>query len=167
MALIRHGLPAREDFAAVGSEDALPEGAVIVPFARYRAEREALLARNAPLGVRIEPGERVEELSDDLPRLAVIALAFPQFKDGRAFSSARLLRERLGYKGEIRAVGNVLRDQIFFMSRVGFTAFEVEKDKDAAAFAETMAEFSQVYQPSSDRRPTVLALRQGARMAAE
>ena len=88
--------------------------------------------------------------------LAAVALVFPTFRDGRAYSQARLLRERHGYEGELRATGQVLRDQFVFMSRAGFDTFEVKKDADADAFAETMKRYSVFYQPTGDGRVTAL-----------
>ena len=99
---------------------------------RWLAERERLAARNAPLGLLIEPARSIDDIAADLPRFALIALDFPKFSDGRAFSTARLLREKHGYTGELRAVGNVLSDQIPFMRRVGFDAFEVTHAPPAA-----------------------------------
>jgi uncharacterized protein (DUF934 family) len=85
-----------------------------------------------------------------------VALVFPTFRDGRAYSQARLLRERYGYRGELRATGQVLRDQFVFMLRAGFTAFEVKKDSDAAAFLATVKRYSVFYQPTGDGRVTAL-----------
>lgn len=101
------------------------EGHVILTLARWQAEREALRQSNVPIGIRIEPGEKVEEIAEDVSRFSLIALAFPAFTDGRNYSSARLLRERYGYEGELRAVGNVLLDQIPFMLRCGFDTFNI------------------------------------------
>ena len=98
----------------------LPDGPVIVPKKRWLAERDQLAGRSAPLGLLISAGETVDDIADDLARFALIALDFPKFSDGRAFSTARLLREKHGYAGELRAVGNVLADQIPLMRRVGF-----------------------------------------------
>ena len=90
----------------------LPDGAVIVSLTRFQKERDALLARNAPLGVRLQPSENPEELGDDVHHLSLMVLEFPKFRDGRAFSWARMLRTRLGFTGEIRAVGDFLYDQV-------------------------------------------------------
>src|SRR5439155_14573700 len=84
---------------------------------------------------------------------ALIALVFPKFSDGRAFSQARLLRERYGFRGELRATGQVLRDQFLFLLRAGFDAFEVTKDADAAAFTDAERRYSVFYQPTGDGRP--------------
>ena len=132
------------------------DGPVLVSFARWRAARPALLARRGPVGVALANTDEVEELASDVARLDLIALSFPKYTDGRAYSQARLLRERYGYRGELRATGQVLRDQFVFMSRAGFDAFEVKKDADADAFAETVKRYSVFNQPTGDGRVTAL-----------
>ena len=97
------------------------------------------------------PNDKPEsELAPYLPHLSLIALEFPVFRDGRAFTQGRLLRERHGFKGEIRATGDVLRDQFLFMVRAGFDAFEVKKASDADAFAKVLRELTLRYQPAAD-----------------
>ena len=124
--------------------------------ARFLEDPEALLKRAGKVGV-IWPNNRdVDDLVPYLDRLAAVALVFPTFRDGRAYSQARLLRERHGYDGELRATGQVLRDQFVFMLRAGFDAFEVKKDADADAFAETVKRYSVFYQPTGDGRVTAL-----------
>ncbi|MEE2690483.1 MAG: DUF934 domain-containing protein [Pseudomonadota bacterium] len=91
----------------------------------------------------------LEEVAATLDRFAAVVLQFPAFKDGRAYSQARLLRERYGYRGEIRARGDVLRDQILFMARAGFDGFEVGEEQ-AEAFTEALSEFAYFYQPAAD-----------------
>ena len=119
---------------------------------RWLAERGALAGRNAALGLRLDAGERIDDIAADLPRFSLIALAFPKFSDGRAFSTARLLREKHGYTGELRAVGNVLSDQIPFMRRVGFDAFEVSHAPTRRALAEgRIPEVTLHYQPAGTR----------------
>lgn len=129
----------------------LPAGPVIVSLARWQKDRAALLARETPLGVRLPNTVDVSEIVADLPKLAVIALEFPKFSDGRAYSQARLLRERFGYQGEIRAVGEVLRDQLFFMARSGFDAFVPRADQNLAEVLAAFNDFSQSYQPAADQ----------------
>jgi uncharacterized protein (DUF934 family) len=109
--------------------------------------------------VRLKSSELADAIAADAGRLALIALEFPAFRDGRAYSTARLLRERHGFKGELRAVGQVLRDQFLFMQRCGFDAFEVE-EAQAAAWQQAIGEFSVFYQPAADGRPTAVQLRQ-------
>jgi uncharacterized protein (DUF934 family) len=97
---------------------------------------------------------KVSELAPHLDRLALVALVFPTFKDGRAYSQARMLRERHDYRGELRATGQVLRDQLMFLHRAGFDAFEVSKEKDAAHVMEALHRYSVFYQPTGDGRPS-------------
>jgi uncharacterized protein (DUF934 family) len=104
----------------------------------------------------IWPNDRnVSELAPFLDRLALVALIFPAYKDGRAYSQARLLRERYGYRGELRATGQVLRDQFVFLVRAGFDSFDVVKPADAAAFEEAVKRYSVFFQPTGDGRMTV------------
>jgi uncharacterized protein (DUF934 family) len=138
----------------------VPEtGAIIVTAARYLADAATFAARKAPTGV-IWPNDRpVAELAPHLGSLALVALVFPKFRDGRAFSQARLLRERYSFGGELRATGQVLRDQFLFMLRAGFDSFEVTKPADAAAFAESIRRYGVFYQPTGDGRTTALRAR--------
>ena len=157
MPLVKQGKISPDPFVHVADDAELPgAGAVLVSAARLLADPEALLRRPGKLGV-IWPNSRdVDDLVPYLDRLAVVALLFPSFRDGRAYSQARLLRERFGYRGELRATGQVLRDQFVFMLRAGFDAFEVRKDSDAAAFASTVKRYSVFYQPTGDGRVTAL-----------
>lgn len=132
---------------------AIPDGPVILPKERWLAEREQLSARSGPLGLLLEPGQATDDIAQDLGRFALIALDFPKFTDGRAFSAARLLREKYGFTGELRAVGNVLADQIPFMRRVGFDSFEVSHAPTRRALADgRIAEVSLHYQPGERSR---------------
>jgi uncharacterized protein (DUF934 family) len=155
MPLVKGGQIITDPFVLVGAE--LSEaGAVLVTAKRFLQDAEAILQRSAKAGV-IWPNNRdVDELVPYLDRLAVVALVFPSFRDGRAYSQARLLRERFAYRGELRATGQVLRDQFVFMLRAGFDAFEVKKQADAEAFAQTVKRYSVFYQPTGDGRLTAL-----------
>ena len=157
MPLVKNGKIATDGFAHVPDGAELPgDGAILVTAARFLEDPEALLRRAGKLGV-IWPNNRdVDDLVPWLGRLSVIALVFPTFRDGRAYSQARLLRERYGYDGELRAAGQVLRDQFVFMLRAGFDAFEVRKESDAEAFADTAKRYSVFYQPTGDGRVTAL-----------
>ncbi len=130
----------------------LPAGPVIVSLERWNRERAALLERGEPVGVRLPNTANVADLAEDLSRLKVVALEFPKFADGRAHSQARLLRERYGYQGEIRAVGDILRDQLFFMARNGFDAFELRADRSLEDALDAFGEFSESYQPAADQQ---------------
>ena len=160
MQLIKNGAFVEDQFVTVGDDEALPEGAAIVSLERWQAERETLRARNTPIGVRLKSGQEPSAIADDLDKLAVVALEFPAYRNGRAYSYARLLRERHGYKGEVRAVGNVLRDQFQFMIRCGFDALEVADNITPEIFAECAGFFTVFYQPAADGKETVLSLRQ-------
>ena len=151
-----------DPFTAVDDETILPPGDVIISLTRFQADWEALLSEGRAIGVRIEPHEDVEALAYDLPRLALVAVAFPKFGDGRAYSSARLLRERLGYAGEVRAVGDVLREQAHFMVRTGFDAFEPADGSSPEDWAKAAARFRHVYQRAVDGRAPAFVEREGA-----
>jgi len=157
MPLVKHGTITADLFVHIADGAELPgDGAILVTAARFLEDPEGLLKRAGKVGV-IWPNNRdLDDLVPYLDRLAAVALVFPIFRDGRAYSQARLLRERHGYEGELRATGQVLRDQFVFMSRAGFDAFEVKKDADAEAFAATVKRYSVFYQPTGDGRVTAL-----------
>jgi phosphoadenosine phosphosulfate reductase len=126
MALWKNGAFVADAWRTIAEgEDIPPSGHVIVPLDWWRQERAAFEGSNAAFGVVVQPGTPLESFAADIHRFAVIALAFPKFGDGRAFSMARLLRERYGFTGELRAVGDVLIDQIQMMERCGFDTFEI------------------------------------------
>ena len=157
MPLVKNGKIATDTFVHVADDADLPDdGAILVSAARFLENPEAILRRPGKSGV-IWPNNRdVDDLVPYLDRLAAVALVFPTFRDGRAYSQARLLRERYHYRGELRATGQVLRDQFMFMLRAGFDAFEVKKEADAEAFANTAKRYSVFYQPTGDGRLTAL-----------
>ena len=157
MPLVKDGKVAVDTFVHVADDAELPEGtAVLISVARFLENPEGLLARTERLGVVWPNNRDVDDLVPFLGRLAAIALVFPTFRDGRAYSQARLLRERHGYEGELRATGQVLRDQFIFMLRAGFDALEAKKQSDAEAFALTAKRYSVFYQPTGDGRLTAL-----------
>ena len=123
---------------------------VIISLARFQAEREAWLSSGRRLGVRLEPHEAVEDIAEELPHLVLVALVFPKFRDGRPYSAAALLRERYGFKGEIRAVGEVLRDQADFMIRCGFDAYEPADGSTPEDWNRAEHRFRHVYQAAAD-----------------
>lgn len=161
--LIKGGAYAQDVYARVADDAALPDGPVLVSLARFQKERDALLARNTPVGIRLQASENPELLGQDVNHFALIALEFPKFRDGRAFSWARMLRTRLGYTGEIRAVGDFLYDQVNYQRRVGFDAWEVPDHFTIEMFNRALTEMTNVYQPSTDGRTTIRQLRAAAR----
>ena len=132
------------------SPQQLPGGAVIVPYEYWQEHRDALLSRKPLPGVCVDGSVALEELLPDLPQLALIAIDFPVFTDGRGYSLARLLREQYQFRGEIRAVGDVLRDQLFFMMRCGINAFVLRKKEELAEAVTALQGFSVRYQPACD-----------------
>ena len=134
-------------------ENALPEGKIIVPLAYWQANRDTLIARGE-VAVWLAPGEEPRDLEDDLQQLPLIAIHFPAFKDGRGYSYARELRTRYGFKGEIRATGDVLRDQLFYLQRCGFNAFEIRSDRSIEDALAGLKDFTVSYQGDvMDPRP--------------
>ena len=159
MPLIKDGAFASDTFVTVADDATLPDGAAIVSLARFQKERDALLARNAPLGLVLKSAESPEALGDDIGRFSVIVLEFPVFRDGRAFSWSRMLRERLKYDGEIRARGPFLYDQVAMMHRTGFNAWEMPEGFTLDQFQRALTEITNVYQPSADGKKTIRELR--------
>jgi len=165
MSLIKGGKLVEDTFVdASGAETIPPAGPVIVSLAQWQAQRDELLARGTPLGLRLHSDQSPEAIAEDVQHFALIALEFPKFRDGRAYSYARLLRERYGFKGELRAVGEVLMEQVFFMVRTGFNAFDLQQSPDpVAAFQTALQDFTVWYQPTGDGRPTAMQLRHSRR----
>ena len=165
MALVKNGELVTSSFVdASGAEAIPPAGPVIVSLDQWKAHRDELLKRGTPLGIRLHSDQAPELVAADLSHFAVVALEFPKFRDGRAYSYARLLRERYGFKGELRAVGDVLMEQVFFMVRTGFDAFDLQQSPDPVAdFQTALRDFSVWYQPTGDGRPTAMQLRHRTR----
>ncbi len=160
MPLVKAGRIVEDRFVRVLDDAPVPDGVpVLLPAARLLADARELVLRQAPTGVIWPNDRKIAELTPYLDWIALVALVFPTFKDGRAYSQARMLRERHGYRGELRATGQVLRDQLMFLHRAGFDAFEVSKDKDAAHFAEALHRYSVFYQPTGDGRPSTAKAR--------
>ena len=132
---------------------ALPPGDIIFPLAVWQARRSEIISTHKRIGLLLAGDDRVEDIAGDLDYFIVIAISFPKFVDGRGYSTASLLRQRYHYQGELRAVGDVLHDQLFFMQRVGFDAYALKDGKDAAkALAGAFATFSDAYQTSTSQQ---------------
>jgi uncharacterized protein (DUF934 family) len=146
MPLLKNNALIEDTWTHLGADEpALPQDDVIVPYARLLKEFEQLSRRTGKLGVSLANVERAESLSVFLPRLSVIVLTFPSFSDGRAYSIARQLRE-FGYRGELRAAGNVLPDQLQFMLQVGFDTFEITDRFPLAMWQSASNQMSLAYQ---------------------
>lgn len=151
MEIIKQRRIVTDGFVHVADDQPLPTtGDVIVSLARFTGEKAALQARTGKVGVQIKSDQTAQDVAADLDGLAVVAIEFPKFRDGRGFSTARLLRDRHGYKGEIRAVGHVIREQLFYMTRCGFDAFELAPGKDIQDALTGFEDFHVTYQAAAD-----------------
>ena len=158
MALIRHRKPALDSWQLLetlevgedGSLPPLPAGGVIVPLAVWRVGRTALIARGGPLGVWLAGEHDPMEVSTDLDHFQLIAVHFKNDNDGRGFSIGQLLRRRYGWKGELRAIGEVRRDRVFYLARCGFDAIALPDDEDIDVALGAFDDFSEPYQAAVD-----------------
>lgn len=143
-----------DGWRSVSDEAAIPaEGDVIVSLARFQTEPATLRERAGRVGVRVSNETDPDALGASIDGVSLVAVEFPKYTDGRGYSIARVLRERHGFSGELRAVGNVLRDQLFYMARCGFDAFELTEGKDVDDAIEGFRDFSVTYQPAADGAP--------------
>lgn len=152
--IIRHRAVVQDNWQLLEQDPAgaLPfSGDVIVPLALWTSERDALSFRLGRIGVWLETDADPGSIAQDLPRFDVIAVRFASFSDGRGHSLARLLRERHGYRGELRAIGEVLRDQLYYLSRCGFDTFALRADQDPQQALSALDDFSEAYQASVER----------------
>ena len=133
----------------------LPVGPLLVPLAVWKARKACLIHREyehgTPLGIWLAPEEDPAEIAADIDDFTVIAVHFPKFTDGRGYSTARLLRERYGYDGELRAFGDIGRDQIFFLNRVGFDSFVIGEGRNAEEALAAFDDFPESYQSATDQ----------------
>ena len=152
--VIRRGRVEPERWSYLGTEvevpEALPPGPLLVPLATWKGRREALRARAEPVGVWLKPDDEPGDLAADLAALPLVAIHFPKFTDGRGYSIAVLLRRRYGYRGELRAFGDVGRDQLFYQRRCGFDSFSLPSHRDPEAALAGLESFSVRYQGSVD-----------------
>ena len=154
MPLVKNGAPAEDLFTAIADDAALPDGPVLVSAERFLKEADTLVARNGEIGVLWPNARDVAELKPYLSRLSVVALTFPKFRDGRAYSQARLLRSRYRFGGEVRATGEVLVDMVPLLSRTGFDAAVLRHDQSIEAAERALAFFPAHYQgDTADNRP--------------
>jgi len=163
MVLVKGGKPVEDPWIHVDDGDALPaKGPVTISWARWQAERDGIVRAPAELGVRLPNIVTAADIGADAAHFGLIAVNFPSFADGRAFSQARVLRSQYGYKGEIRATGGVLRDQLQFMQRCGIDAFEVPDRALTEDWFAALGEIDLFYQPAEDNRPWIQRQRRGA-----
>jgi uncharacterized protein (DUF934 family) len=132
----------------VADDAELKAGNISVSLSRWKQDKPQLLAHDGKLGVRIRPDDTVDDIAPDLKNIQLIELDFPEFADGRLFSHACLLRGRYDYPGEIRATGHYMTDQVFYLSRVGVNAFNLEKVEDLPVVLAHLNDFTVKYQSS-------------------
>jgi len=152
--IIKYGALTQDNWQLLeqDSTGALPfRGDVIVPLALWASERDTLSFRLGRIGVWLEADADPEAIAQHVARFDVIAVRFTSFVDGRGYTLARLLRERHGYRGELRAIGDVLRDQLYYLSRCGFDAFALRADQDPERALSALDDFSEAYQASVER----------------
>jgi len=146
-----------------GTAGSMPERAdVLVSLDVWRAQGALLKGRGGRLGLLLSPPDDVKSVATDLVNFELVAVHFPKFTDGRGYSTARLLRERLGWQGELRATGDVLRDQLFLMARCGFDSFALRDDQDPQAALSAFRDFSVRYQSATDEPQPLFRRRQEA-----
>lgn len=158
--ITRHSIR-RNQWRHVADEEALGSGNVTVSLRRWRLQRETLLARFRPVGVRLQPDDAVADIAADLDRLDLLALDFGSFADGRGYSQARQLRQQFGYRGELRAL-QARRDQLHFLARCGFDAFELHPREDTDAALAVLKRSATAYQPAADGQSLVFRRRRHA-----
>jgi uncharacterized protein (DUF934 family) len=131
--------------------ETLPSGNILVPVSYWQAHRQQMAEHSGNVGVWVDGHEEIETFANAIATVPVIAINFTKFVDGRGFSMARLLRERFGYIGEIRAIGHFIRDQLFMLKRCGFNAFQFQSEIDLAAASKSLNDFSDAYQVAVDQ----------------
>jgi len=161
MVLVKGGKPVEDGWRHIEDGEPLPSGPVTISWARWLAERDAIARKPAELGVRIPNTVTTADIGADAGKFGLIAVIFPGLADGRAYSQARVLRSRYGFKGEIRATGAVIRDQLQFMQRCGMDAFEVPDRALTEDWFAALGEMDLFYQPAEDDRPWIARQRQG------
>ena len=159
MQVIKNEQPVEGSWTHLGDEEPVKTSPCTVSLGRWLKEREELLRSPSPVGVRLSSADAPETLATDLQAIALIVLDMHPFADGRSFTQARIIRGQLGYSGELRVRGDFLRDQMFFLSRVGVDAFEFPDDVDIQDRLKAFQEFTVTYQAAADARQPVCSLR--------
>ncbi len=160
MRVIKDQTIVEDDWRLLADDEAVPpKGDIIVSFDRWLVEKASLLEGGSRVGICVKGEHDLDAVVQELDSIDLVALDFPVFSDGRNYSNARLLRERYSYTGELRAVGDVLRDQLFYMARCGIDSFAVAADKDIDDALQGLKDFTVTYQPASDEAVPVFRLR--------
>ena len=149
--IIKDGVIVADDYQLVTEVGILPDAPVLATLEVWQQQRDEILAHGDKKGLLLKPDQHPEQLGDDIAALDLIALDFPAFADGRGYSYAVLLRQRYGYRGELRATGDVFKDNLFYLKRCGFNSFAVRADKDINIALQGLTDFSESYQASVDQ----------------
>jgi len=150
MKIIKDKQIIEDSWRHIADDEKMTNGDITVSLARWNKEKDVLANHQGNIGIRIAPAEDVAEIADDLKNISLVAVELPAFTDGRAFTHARLLRSRYGYQGEIRAIGNYMADQAFYLHRVGVNAFELENEAELSTALSTLNDFTVKYQSSTN-----------------
>ena len=150
MKIIKDKQIIEDSWTHIADSDEITNGDITVSLARWKKEKADLNDHQGNIGIRISPADTIEDIATDLKKVTLIAIEFPAFTDGRGFSHTRLLRSRYGFEGEIRAIGNYMPDQVFYLSRVGVNAFQLENPKELQLALSTMNDFTVKYQASTN-----------------
>ena len=148
--IIKNGAIVEDTYHVITEAGALPAADIIVSLDVWLQQRAEVLAHQHKKGIMLKPDQHPEAIVDDLASLDIIALVFPAFADGRGYSYAVLLRQRYGFKGELRATGDIFKDNMFYLKRCGFDSFAVRADKDIDVALQGLQDFSECYQASTD-----------------
>lgn len=153
--LIKDGALAKDEWIMVHDAESVasvfPSGKIILPLSVWRTHKDELLSRKDQIGVWLASDEFAELIGAEAEELPIIALNFPTFMDGRSFSTARLLRERYNFTGELRAIGHIIRDQLFYLKRCGFNSYSFSDETDVHAALESLNDFTETYQAAADQ----------------
>ena len=150
MKIIKDKQIIEDSWTHVADSDEITTGDITVSLSRWKKEKAELGDHQGNVGIRISPADTVEDIATDLNNVKLVAVEFPAFTDGRAFSHARILRSRYGYEGEIRAIGNYMPDQVFYLTRVGVNAFQLKNPEELQLALSTMNDFTVKYQASTN-----------------
>ncbi len=150
MKIIKDRQIIEDTWTHISDQEEITNGDITLSLARWKKTTAELGKRKGKTGIRLFPADKVEEIANDLTKINLVALEFPAFTDGRSFSQARLLRSRYDFKGEIRAMGNFMPDQVFYLSRVGINAFQLKNTEELNVALSTMNDFTIKYQASTN-----------------
>lgn len=153
--LIKDGAIASDEWQLLSADEAaseLPQGKIILPLTVWQERQAELSSRQSEIGVWLDSADLADTLGESAKGLPLVAINFPTFMDGRGFSTARLLRDSYGFDGELRAIGHIIRDQLFYLKRCGFNSFTFADDIDVEAALASLQDFSEAYQTCVERK---------------